>query len=271
MPLKPHIHFLTPALLLRLAIFLLLMAVLTWIGTFLDDRLVTGQVVQANVWAKPLKFQLSMACQLLTVWWALAYLQRHAIALRGQSVLIGALVLTVVFEASYITLQGARGLPSHFYRASGWESMAGSLMAAGAYVLVGTSAWIGGVALWHWYRQPRNQREPMLLAIGLGFILMFVLAGWTGSALGQYRGPFAQAVPPSGLMMPLTLWRLDVGDLRISHFMGNHVMQGLPILAWAMAKSSVALRHAAVSGAAIAWSTVTIWLLQRALSNTGFL
>lgn len=63
-----------------------------------------------------------------------------------QALLVGLLVVTVIFKASYITMQGARGVPSHFNRASDWESMAASLMAAGAYILVGTSAWIGSVA-----------------------------------------------------------------------------------------------------------------------------
>lgn len=260
-----------PDLLLKLAAVLLFMALLTSIGTWLDDRFVNQQIMQINVWAKPLKFQLSMALQLLTVWWALRHLERQAAPINRQALLVGALVFTVVFEVGYITLQGARGVPSHFNRASEWERLASTFMAAGAYILTGTSAWIGTVALGHWLRQQPAQREPMLLAIALGFILMFVLVGWTGSSLGQYRGPFVQAVPLSGVTLPLTLWRLDVGDLRISHFMGNHVMQALPLLAWLLMKCSLRVRHVAITAAAMAWTAVTVWMLQRALSNTGFL
>lgn len=110
----------------------------------------------------------------------------------------------------------------------------------------------------------------MLLAIALGFVLMFVLAGWTGTALGQYRGPFVQSVPLSGVTVTPTGWRLDVGDLRISHFMGNHVMQALPLLAWLLMKHPQRWRHIAITAAAAAWTAVTVSLLQRALSNTGF-
>jgi hypothetical protein len=271
MPATPNRKFFNPDQLVRLAGVLLLMALVTLIGTWLDERVVMGQVMQVNVWAKPLKFQLSMACQVLTVWWALRYMQRQTAPIRAQAVLVGVLIFTVLFEVSYITLQGWRGLPSHFYRASGWERIAGALMAAGAYLLVGTSAWVGGASLWKWLSLAPLQRDPMLLAIALGFILMFVLAGWTGSSLGQYRGPFVQAVPPNGLTVPLTLWRLDVGDLRISHFMGNHVMQALPFLAWALKNYPTPSRHAAITAAAAGWTFVTVWLLQRALSNTGFL
>jgi len=258
-------------MLLKLAAFLLGMALLTFFGTLLDDRLVSQQIVQANVWAKPLKFQLSMAVQLLTVWWALQYLDRQGAQMKGQALLVGALVVTVMFEASHITLQGARGVPSHFNQASEWESLASSLMAAGAYVLVGTSAWIGSVAGWRWLQQRSAQRDPMLLAIALGFVLMFLLAGWTGSALGQHRGPFVQVVPLNGITVPLTLWRLDVGDLRISHFMGNHAMQALPLVAWVLTRHPRHVRHAVIVCSATVWTGVTVWLMQRALSNTGFL
>ena len=260
-----------PDLLLKLACVLLFLALITTVGTWVDDRLVSQQMVQANVWAKPLKFQLSMAVQLLTVWGALRYLDQQGTSLPGQTLLVGMLVVTVMFEASYITLQGGRGVPSHFNRASDWESLAANLMAAGAYILVGTSAWVGTVAGWRWFRQSSSQKDPMLLAIALGFVLMCVLAGWTGAVLGQYRGPFVQAVPLSGVTLPLTLWRLDVGDLRISHFMGNHVMQALPLLAWLLMGHRQRLQHVTLTTTALVWTAITIWLLQRALGNTGFL
>ncbi|MDZ4188897.1 MAG: hypothetical protein U1D25_12425, partial [Hydrogenophaga sp.] len=201
----------------------------------------------------------------------LQHLNRQGAPMSGQTQLVGALVVTVIFETSYITLQGARGMPSHFNQTSDLESLASSLMAAGAYVLVGTSAWIGCVAGWRWLQQRPSQRDPMLLAIALGFVLMFLLAGWTGSALGQHRGPFVQVVPLSGITVPLTLWRLDVGDLRISHFMGNHAMQALPLVAWLLTRHPRHVRHAAIVCTATVWISVTVWLMQLALNNTGIL
>jgi len=87
----------------------------------------------------------------------------------------------------------------------------------------------------------------------------------------SYRRPLVQALPLSGVVPPLTLWRLDVGALRISHFMDNHVMQALRLLTWLLMKQPQPLRHVAITAAASAWAIVTVWLLQRALSNTGFL
>jgi hypothetical protein len=48
------------------------------------------------------------------------------------------------------------------------------------------------------------------------------------------------------------------------------VMQALPLLAWAVRKYPVSLRHIVIALAAAGWTLVTAWLLQRALSNTGF-
>jgi hypothetical protein len=257
--------------LLWLAAGLLVMSIVSLAGTWLDDRTVSNQALLANVWAKPLKFQLSMAIQLITVWLALRYLAQTSSAMIGQKILIAALVVTVVFEAIYITVQGARGVPSHFNRATLWESWGASTMAVGAYVLVGTSAWIGIVAGWRWLNQANGGRDAMLFAIALGFVLMFVLAGWTGSALGQYRGPFTQPVSSIGVVVPITLWRLDVGDLRISHFMGNHVMQAVPVFAFFVQRKKSKIKHLLIAAFALAWMLATLYLLQRALANLGFI
>jgi hypothetical protein len=80
-----------------------------------------------------------------------------------------------------------------------------------------------------------------------------------------------QVVPLSGITVPLTLWRLDVGDLRISHFMGNHAMQALPLVAWVLTRHPRHVRHAAIVCTATVWISVTVWLMQLALNNTGIL
>jgi hypothetical protein len=240
---------------------LLVMALMSALGMWFDERTVLAHPQAANVWAKPLKFQLSMAIQLVTVAWSLHVLRMNGRSLRGEKALVWLLVITVIFEASYIALQGARGVPSHFNRSTPWESIAASLMAVGAYILVGTSAWT---------RQDKHQRAPMLLAIGLGFASMFVLAGWTGSALGQFRGPFVQQPPFGGITVPLAGWRLDVGDLRISHFFGVHAMQAIPLMAWLLRRQSLAVSHACIAVFACIWATITLAFMAMAKANMGF-
>lgn len=260
-----------------LALALLAAAVPTLLLGALDPRTVDGLPWTANVWAKPLKFQLSMAVHLLTLAWSLGWMQRQGLAVPGRRLLVGALVPTVLFEAAYITVQGARGVRSHFNRATPLEDLGASLMASGAGVLVGAAAWVGAVALWHWWRQPAGQRAPMLVAIGLGFLATFLLAGITGSMLGQHRGPHvdmlaAQALPLAGL--PLTGWRLDIGDLRIAHFMGVHAMQVLPMAAWLACLAWRQQRtpaQATVVAVTAAWCACTLGLMQWAAAGRGLL
>jgi len=248
---------------------LLVLALPTWGLGFLDDRTVHGLAWTANVWAKPLKFQLSMAVQLLTIAWALAWMARHGHAVPARKAMVTALVATVLFETVYITVQGARGVASHFNRTTPLEDLGASLMASGAYVLVGSSAWLGAVALWHWVRQATNERQAMLLAIGLGFVLMFFLAGFTGAAMGQHRGPFVQAISEPGSQWLLTGWRMDIGDLRVAHFFGVHAMQAVPLVAWMAVKARWLRVPYVVALVAGAWTALTILLMEHALANRG--
>ena len=133
-----------------------------------------------------------------------------------------------VYEDSFITLQDARGVASHFNRATPWESVGGTLMASGAGVLVLVTAWIGLLALW----QARQQRwAAMPLAIGLGFVLGAALAAWTGSAMGAVRGYWPQPLVEPVHWMPVAGWVVSQTDLRIAHFVGLHQMRFLPAIA----------------------------------------
>jgi len=257
--------------LMLVSVALLVMALPTFGLRFIDERTVNGLPWSANVWAKPLKFQLSMAAQMLTIAWALAWMKRQGHVVPARRAMASALIITVLFETFYITLQGARGVPSHFNRATPLENVGATLMASGAYVLVGASAWVGAIAGWRWLRQAPAQREPMLLAIALGFILMFFLAGFTGAAMGQHRGPFVQPITGPGTPWPLTGWRMDIGDLRIAHFLGVHAMQAIPMLAWAVAGLQRRHAHGAVVLSAGAWAALTVLSMQLALSNRGLL
>lgn len=231
----------------QLTVALLAAAALTSLAACWDDRMLG----YAGVWIKPLKFQLALALQTTTIGWALTKLdprtRRYAMP-RG----LWLLWLTVVlFEASYITLQGGRGVPSHFNHNTAFESALGRVMAAGASVLVLTTAWVGVCAL---VQAKRNHWPPLTLAIGLGFVLGGLLAGYSGGAMGPsgyWPEPLVQPVQS----MPVTGWVLSQTDLRIAHFVGLHQMQWLPVLAVAGMASRVserALRIALVACAAAA-------------------
>jgi hypothetical protein len=204
---------------------LLAVAVLTSLAAWTDDRML-GYV---GVWVKPLKFQLALALQTGTIAWALKQLDERARKLAMPRGLWLLWLAVVVFEAGYITLQGGRGVSSHFNRNTALESALGSVMAAGASVLVLTTAWVGACALKQAWR---TQWPPLILAIGLGFVLGGLLAGYSGGAMGP-NGYWPEPLIEPVQWMPLTGWVLSQTDLRIAHFAGLHQMQWLPLLALA--------------------------------------
>lgn len=211
----------------QLSLALLAAAALTGLAALLDDRLLGT----AGVWMKPLKFQLALALQTATIAWALGLLDsttRQRAMPRGLWLLWLAVVL---FEAGYITLQGGRGVASHFNRSTPLESALGTVMAAGASVLVLVTVWVGAWAL---AQARRTQWPPLLLATGLGFVLGGLLAGYSGGAMGP-AGYWPEPLVEPVQRMPLTGWVLSQPDLRIAHFVGLHQMQWLPAVALAAA------------------------------------
>jgi hypothetical protein len=207
----------------RLALGLMVAAALTSVAAVVDDRMLG----YFGVWMKPLKFQLAMALQTATLAWALAQLDAD---LRQRAMPRGVWLLwlaAVLFEAGYITLQGGRGVPSHFNRSTALESALSMAMAAGASALVLVTAWVG---IWALVQARRKQWPPLLLAIGLGFVLGGVLAGVSGGAMGP-RGYWPQSLMEPVQWMPVTGWVLSQTDLRMAHFVGLHQMQWLPAVA----------------------------------------
>lgn len=207
----------------QLAGALLVAAGLSALAWLFDDRMLG----HFSVWAKPLKFQLALAVQCGTLAWAL---QRMNAAVRGHALPRGlwrVWLAAVLFEAGYITVQGARGVASHFNRATPLESALGTAMAVGAGVLVLITAWVG---LWALVQARRQRWQPVMLAIGLGLVLGAVLAGYSGGAMGP-RGYWPQPLQEPVAWMPLTGWVLSQTDLRIAHFVGLHQMQWLPAVA----------------------------------------
>jgi len=245
----------TVRLLWRVTLVLTLVALPTALALAIDERLLG----HFNVWTKPLKFQLALALQTATLAWALGQLTPALRRLAMPRWLATGWVAVALYEASFITLQGARGVASHFNRATLWESVGGTLMASGAGVLVIIVVWVGLIALW----QSRQQRwAAMPLSIGLGFVLGGGLAAWTGGDMGAARGYWPQPLVEPVQWMPLTGWVLSQTDLRIAHFVGLHQMQFLPALA---AFGILAgWRRAVVQGmlAATAFASVpAVWLL----------
>lgn len=199
----------------------------------LDARTVLG----ASTWLKPVKFGLSVAITSLT----LARL-RHATpepsrtSRRAAAAVAGLLLLELVL----ITLQAARGVPSHFGAATSFDVAVFGAMGAAI-----TLAWVGmGVmGLETWRRSFPDAAFGW--GVRLGFALMlagsligFVMTRPTPSqmealAAGErpaLMGAHSVGVPDGGPGLPVTRWSTEGGDLRVAHFLGLHALQILPLV-----------------------------------------
>lgn len=73
----------------------------------LDDR----QLLGVSVWLKPWKFAVSIAIYVLTVAWMVTLLHKGARLARAAATLAA---VALGIEITLITVQAARGVPSHF-------------------------------------------------------------------------------------------------------------------------------------------------------------
>lgn len=208
------------------ALVMLALIPLCLIALAADARTLNG----VSVWAKPLKFQVSLILHLMTAA-VLLHLVQPA-ARNGASMRAVALALAVcaLLETAYITLQAARGRASHFNFDTPLDSALYSAMGVGAVLLIAGAAWIGVRIL----RRPADGVGPGLrLGAGLGLILgaaaTFAVAGY----LGNNGGPWVGGAPRDAASLPFVGWARDGGDLRVPHFFATHLMQALPLAGWA--------------------------------------
>src|SRR6185436_3756146 len=85
-------------------------------------------------------------------------------------------------------------------------------------------------------REPGRDRA-MALAIRLG-LLVSLIGMAVGFVLAANGGP-SVGVPDGGPGLFFVGWSTTGGDLRISHFVGLHALQVLPLLAELLAQRSV--------------------------------
>jgi hypothetical protein len=207
-------------------------AVVATVGLVFSGDILTG----APAWAKPLKFSLSFILYGATLTVLLPLLRRgKRIGWWFGTVIVAASVIEMIA----INVQVLRGTTSHFNISTVFDAVVWATMGSTIVVLWLSTLGIG-VVLW---RQPLGDRAMSWavrssMIIGLaGMAIAFLM---TGRQPGQdpaagIVGAHSVGVADGGPGLPLVNWSTTGGDLRVSHFVGMHALQLLPLLAFALA------------------------------------
>lgn len=231
--------------------------------------MVDGRIIdRESVWAKPLKFEASLAIHFATLTLSLSAVDLSA---KWGKVLFAVAVSSVgatTFEMIYILIQAARQQASHFNLSNGFYAAMYVLMAAGAVIITLSAAVVGCAVV----IEPKPALAPAVkwgLGIGLigGSILTLITAFRMGGALDHHNGlEIANAS-----RMPVTGWSLTVGDRRVPHFLATHMMQAVPFAGILMASIfGASLGVAVIVVVAAVWTAATLTAFAQANSGLPF-
>ena len=217
-----------------------------------DDRVLLG----ASLWLKPLKFAISLALYSATLAWMLGQLRERALQRSGWIVTIAAAV-----EMAIIVGQAAVGNRSHYNMDTPLSAALWSTMGVTIAVL-----WLATLAVAVRFPRVPGRDRAAGTAIRLGLVV--ALIGLGEGFLMASMGAHAVGVPDGGPGLPLVGWSTTGGDLRIAHFVGMHALQGLPLLAAALAAVSrldEITRGRLVRITAASWTGLVVLLTWQAL------
>ncbi len=222
-----------------------------------DQRKLDGE----DIWNKPAKFGISLALHFATFASVAGFLGNGIVLLTVAWLSVGAAVL----EVAYIAVQAGRQRRSHFNKDTRIEATIYAMLGIGALLVLSPAVVVGiAAALSPPLAWPPAVRlaVPVAFIVGSGLTLLITL--WMGSHNSRYAGP-----PPSTpRTMWLTGWTVNAADLRPAHFLGTHIMQGVPAIALAgswLLPPPVALILAGV--AAAGWTWLTLALFRRTVAG----
>jgi hypothetical protein len=211
-------------------------ALLALAGLFVDSRL----VLNAPVWAKTLKFSMSVLIYGATLLWMLRYLTGKP---RFARFVGGSTSVILMLEMVLIITQAVRGQPMHYNETPGIDMILWRAMTIGIMTLFGLNL-AGAIAM-----ARQKMIDPVIgasvklgfalamLGFGLGMLMTYPNAtqmaalesGQTLTLMGAHN--VNALVDGQTRMLPILGWNMDGGDLRIPHFVGMHGAQLIPLAA----------------------------------------
>ncbi|TGL85597.1 hypothetical protein EHQ68_16800 [Leptospira congkakensis] len=200
---------------------------------FLDSRTLLG----TNVWIKPLKFTLSVGLySLTTVWVMFTFLKDWKHQHKIQMVL----TITSGIEIVLITLQAARGESSHFNITTTWNQIVFSVMGTSISIFWVFHLWMG----YQIFRTDsifKSVKESLVWGLGIAGFAMIIAFFMTSprpeqmesmkQGIFQTSGSHSFGVGDPGKGITFFGWSTKLGDMRVPHFFGMHVMQVFVFLA----------------------------------------
>ncbi|OYU93372.1 MAG: hypothetical protein CFE21_20805 [Bacteroidetes bacterium B1(2017)] len=188
----------------------------------------TKQVYGVNAWYKPFKFAFST----LTFAWAMAWYAYYLPEFNNK-LFSWSIIVLLGFEIVYIAIQASKGQLSHYNLSTPFYSAMFSLMAFAATLVTLYTAYVGFLFFKNSFPELPNY---YVWGIRLG-IIIFVIFSFEGFAMGSRLNHSVGASNDNSNLFILG-WSKIVGDLRVSHFIGMHALQVLPILSYYVLKNT---------------------------------
>jgi len=215
--------------LMTVAALMLVSTIVCLVGLLADPRQVTG----LDVWAKPLKFSISILLYSVTWAWLIAHLPRW----RRTAHVAGTIVaVALIVEQALILGAAAAGTTSHFNVSTPLATGIWTTMAVSITVLY-VCTFLTTIAVF-FLRLPAASTTfavragAVIALVGMG--LAYLMTSPTSQQLDDFQGiagAHTVGLPDGGPGLPLLGWSTGAGDLRIPHFVGMHALQLLPLFA----------------------------------------
>jgi hypothetical protein len=186
------------------------------------------QVYGVNAWFKPFKFAFSTFMYAWAMAWYCYHLPDFNIGLFNW-----AIIILLGFEVVYIAIQASKGQLSHYNLSTPFFAAMFSLMAFAATMATLYTAYVGFL---YFNNSFPNLPDYYVWAIRLG-ILIFVIFSFEGFAMGSRHNHSVGALNDNSNWF-IVGWSKTVGDLRVSHFIGMHALQVLPVLSYYVLKNT---------------------------------
>jgi len=189
--------------------------------SLVDERTLMG----ISVWIKPMKFCISFTFFSWTIAWLLDYLPQK----KQVNIIAIGIVAMLGIEQVIIVGQAAMGKASHFNNSSMFDGILFSIM--GFAIIINTLMILWALIL---FLKVKDLPKGYLWGIRFGLIIV-LLASFEGYVMIANGGHTIGAADGEEGLFFLN-WARRYGDLRISHFLGLHAIQILPLFAWFLSR-----------------------------------